>query len=1256
DQITDLLRRVYTSVGRYNFKCMVSTSGIAWGNGPTSDTAWYAKDAYAGVLQDWRGWLEEGIVDFVAPMAYFSESSNASYLNNWCSFMNSHTYNRTIIAGIGGYINTAANVNAQLQRIKSNYGNLTGQVNYSYAVPSTDANASAIAPTLASGVYSSQAAAPSYSWKVNPTKGHLAGRVTENSKGVDGATVTLTASGKTCKTDANGYFSFIDLAPGSFAYTVTSAGSTTKSGTASVTKGKVTFVAVALTPASTANPTISGLTANNITYTSANIHWTTNVATTMKLEFGKTTAYGTTYTDNINYMTTRDVAITGLEYGTTYHVRVTVTSRANKKTISSDYTFVTSSAPSEIIVDNLEASTSGSWTSGTYAGGWPTTASQYISASVKTSPTATCTWTPQIPITANYDVYAWWCAGSNRTTAATYTINHANGSSSFTVNQQTNGAQWNLLASDVRFNAGTSGNVVLTNQAVGGSVVIADAVRFVRKIEAMDAQYVSDTIPTEVATGETRRVTVTFRNTGSTTWTKGTQFRLGAVDDGDPFAAGRHELPNSVATGQTVTFGFYMTFNTAGTFTTDWRMLREGVTWFGDTLTKQVRVVTPERAAQYVSDTIPTSGTAGESVNVSVTFKNVGTMTWTTANQFALGAVEDSDPFYSGDRVPLPNSVAPGQTVTFNFTMTFPYTNGTLTTDWRMNQEHVEWFGDTLTKQISVAGTDTEPPTVPTNLRQTGYTETTATVEWDPAEDQYGVVGYKVYRNTSLVGDVADTSFTLENLSPSNSYAIGIIAYDAAGNQSERSDRIYVTVGTNFFEDGFASLDNWEMTSHTATLSADQNHGTLDGASSMKIDSVTGVTVMSHDFCEDLSKGGYRDGYYSVWFYDPGNDNLRGGLSIVLFNDRGSAKARYFMGVNATNFYTTGVYQNSKWTYETLTSRSVGWHKFEIKVTTAEGIDYYLDDAKVNHSDAITDESLVIRRLVLGYTGAPGATHYYDDVVCSTKYPATPSSFKSVDVTEDSVVWGMTDNSDNASGFNVYNNTGVLMASGYNFATAEVTETGLEPNTSYTRKAKAFSGDLMSAGFTNYGTATTLSIAPTTENVTCVQDGLDVTFTSVGGFGAGTRAYYRYAWTESPEYTFDDSETKWQNGTLTLTLGAAPKYLHIRGYNSKNVANGTLVLGPFVGGTPMTMVEAKAQPNGTAVMLENVTVTAVFGDCYYVSDGFWGIKVKGSTTAHVGDTITAVALSIRKTEKECWNKTSKKRLLREPFLCLRVSG
>ncbi|MBP5717442.1 MAG: hypothetical protein J6X53_00475, partial [Abditibacteriota bacterium] len=82
--------------------------------------------------------------------------------------------------------------------------------------------------------------------------------------------------------------------------------------------------------------------------------------------------------------------------------------------------------------------------------------------------------------------------------------------------------------------------------------------------------------------------------------------------------------------------------------------------------------------------------------------------------------------------------------------------------------------------------------------------------------------------------------------------------------------------------------------------------------------------------------------------------------------------------------------------------------------------------------------------------------------------------------------------------------------------------------------------------------------------------------------------------------------------------------LHIRGYNSKNVANGTLVLGPFVGGTPMTMVEAKAQPNGTAVMLENVTVTAVFGDCYYVSDGFWGIKVKGSTTAHVGDTVTAV--------------------------------
>ncbi|MBP5094100.1 MAG: N-acetylmuramoyl-L-alanine amidase, partial [Abditibacteriota bacterium] len=232
--------------------------------------------------------------------------------------------------------------------------------------------------------------------------------------------------------------------------------------------------------------------------------------------------------------------------------------------------------------------------------------------------------------------------------------------------------------------------------------VVNKTVRVVNPEE--DARYISDTVPDVVVMGESRNVSVTFKNEGRTTWARGSMYRLGAVDDSDPFytQGDRVELPNDVAPGETVTVSFKMNFTTGGVFTTDWSMVHDGVTWFGDVFSKQVTVLVPERAAQYVSDTIPDTAVLGESRNVSVTFRNIGTMTWTRGQEFMLGAVDDSDPFFTeSDRVLMPHDVAPGETVTFTLNMKFN-NGGVFTTDWRMLQEHVAWFGDTLTKQVTV--------------------------------------------------------------------------------------------------------------------------------------------------------------------------------------------------------------------------------------------------------------------------------------------------------------------------------------------------------------------------------------------------------------------------------------------------------------------------------------------------------------------------------------------------------------------------
>lgn len=104
-------------------------------------------------------------------------------------------------------------------------------------------------------------------------------------------------------------------------------------------------------------------------------------------------------------------------------------------------------------------------------------------------------------------------------------------------------------------------------------------------------EYVSDTIPSTVSPGQVFNVSVTFRNRG-VLWNSARNYRLGAVGDSDPFTAfNRVNLTSEVGPGVTHTFNFTMTApTTPGTYTTDWRMVRDGVTWFGPTHSEQVTV------------------------------------------------------------------------------------------------------------------------------------------------------------------------------------------------------------------------------------------------------------------------------------------------------------------------------------------------------------------------------------------------------------------------------------------------------------------------------------------------------------------------------------------------------------------------------------------------------------------------------------------------------------------------------------------
>lgn len=105
-----------------------------------------------------------------------------------------------------------------------------------------------------------------------------------------------------------------------------------------------------------------------------------------------------------------------------------------------------------------------------------------------------------------------------------------------------------------------------------------------------DSQFLSQiSPPSKIALGSTASVSVVFRNTGSATWKSVDGYRLGSQNpqDNTNWGFGRVELPVSAVEPQKdVTFNFTVTAPTTdGIYGFQWKMVRDGVEWFGQATT-----------------------------------------------------------------------------------------------------------------------------------------------------------------------------------------------------------------------------------------------------------------------------------------------------------------------------------------------------------------------------------------------------------------------------------------------------------------------------------------------------------------------------------------------------------------------------------------------------------------------------------------------------------------------------------------------
>ena len=229
DQVTALVRQIYLRA--YEIRPSVKISGalITWGDGPTTDDQYRRLDAYNRVFQDWRGWLEEGILDLGMPMNYFREPQYAAWLNRWLEYEKDRQFGRGLVAGPAIYLNSVADSMAQLRRVlaPSAAGNSPfGVCFYSYASTNIlNAAGVPIEPNsdfyrAAAEVFGSPVQPPTLPWKAAPARGHVLGNLTVEGGAPwlnDGVTVSIESDtgGKSVRTttDGAGFFGAVDLPP-----------------------------------------------------------------------------------------------------------------------------------------------------------------------------------------------------------------------------------------------------------------------------------------------------------------------------------------------------------------------------------------------------------------------------------------------------------------------------------------------------------------------------------------------------------------------------------------------------------------------------------------------------------------------------------------------------------------------------------------------------------------------------------------------------------------------------------------------------------------------------------------------------------------------------------------------------------------------------------------------------------------------------------------------------------------------------------
>jgi len=101
------------------------------------------------------------------------------------------------------------------------------------------------------------------------------------------------------------------------------------------------------------------------------------------------------------------------------------------------------------------------------------------------------------------------------------------------------------------------------------------------------ANFITQNVPATMITGESYDVSLTFKNSSATTWSSEGEYKLGSQNPHDNMIWGTNRIylgeSEYITGGGQKTFSFNVTApSTEGSYNFQWRMVQDGVEWFGD--------------------------------------------------------------------------------------------------------------------------------------------------------------------------------------------------------------------------------------------------------------------------------------------------------------------------------------------------------------------------------------------------------------------------------------------------------------------------------------------------------------------------------------------------------------------------------------------------------------------------------------------------------------------------------------------------